>query len=84
MKGEVYTNGIESLGSLLKRAHKGTFHKLSQTCLDRYVQQFARSHDLRNRDNIDQMNGLREAMESERLRNTNLLAGNGRSSGARC
>ena len=27
VKGDVHTNGIESLWSMLKRAHKGTFHK---------------------------------------------------------
>ena len=29
VKGDVHTNGIESLWSMLKRAHMGTFHKLS-------------------------------------------------------
>ena len=29
VRGDVHTNGIESLWSMLKRAHKGTFHKLS-------------------------------------------------------
>ena len=28
VKGDIHTNGIESLWSILKRAHKGTFHKL--------------------------------------------------------
>ncbi len=31
----------ESLWSMLKRAHKGTFHKLSPKHLDRYVQELA-------------------------------------------
>ena len=29
VRGHVHTNGIESFWSMLKRAHKGTFHKLS-------------------------------------------------------
>ena len=35
---------------MLKRAHKGTFHKLSPKHLDRYVQEFAGRHNLRERD----------------------------------
>ena len=42
VRGDVHTNGIESLWSMLKRAHKGTFHKLSPKHLDRYVREFAR------------------------------------------
>ncbi len=45
VKGEVHTNGIESLWSMLKRAHKGTFHKLSPKHLDRYVQEFTFLND---------------------------------------
>lgn len=36
VKGDVHTNGIESLWSLLKRAHTGTFHRLSPKHLDHY------------------------------------------------
>ena len=32
-----HTNGIESFWSMLKRAHQGTFHKISPKHLDRYV-----------------------------------------------
>ena len=32
-----HTNGVESFWSMLKRAHKGTFHKISPKHLDRYV-----------------------------------------------
>ena len=35
--GMAHTNGIESFWSMLKRAHKGTFHKISPKHLDRYV-----------------------------------------------
>ena len=41
--GKVHTNGIESFWSMLKRAHKGTFHKISPKHLNRYVQEFAGS-----------------------------------------
>ena len=36
-----HTNGIESFWATLKRAYKGTFHKLSHKHLSRYVDEFA-------------------------------------------
>ena len=33
--GDAYTNGIESFWAPLKRAHKGTFHKISPKHLHR-------------------------------------------------
>ena len=40
VRGEIHTNGIESFWSMLKRSHKGTFHKMSPKHLGRYVQEF--------------------------------------------
>lgn len=67
VRGDVHTNGIESLWSLLKRAHKGTFHKMSPKHLDRYVQEFAGRHNVRNRDTVEQMKSVRNGMEHRRL-----------------
>ena len=83
VKGDIHTNGIESLWSMLKRAHKGTFHKLSPKHLDRYVQEFAGKHNLRERDTIDQLAALSDGMDGKRLRYRSLIAGNGLASGAR-
>ena len=83
VKGDVHTNGIESLWSMLKRAHKGTFHKLSEKHLDRYVQEFAARHNLRDEDRIDIMGAVATGMEHKRLRYRNLIADNGLPSGAR-
>lgn len=83
VKGDVHTNGIESLWSMLKRAHKGTFHKLSPKHLDRYVQEFAGRHNVRELDTIDQMKSLRNGMEGKRLTYKALIKDNGLSSGAR-
>ena len=83
VKGDVHTNGIESLWSMLKRAHKGTFHKFSPKHLDRYVQEFAGHHNLRNLDTEDQLKSLRQGMERKRLKYTQLIARNGLASGAR-
>ena len=50
-----HVNGIESFWATLKRAHKGTFHKLSPKHLDRYLLEFSRKHNIRGKDTIDQM-----------------------------
>ena len=69
-----HTNGIESFWSMLKRAHKGTFHKISPKHLDRYVQEFAAKHNIRDRDTIDQINAVVADMEGKRLRYSDLIA----------
>ena len=83
VKGDVHTNGIESLWSMLKRAHTGTFHKLSPKHLDRYVQEFASRHNLRDEDTIDIMGVVATGMRGKRLRYRELIAPNGLASGAR-
>ena len=83
VRGDVHTNGIESLWSMLKRAHTGTFHKLSPKHLDRYVQEFAARHNLRDEDTIDIMASVAGGMRGKRLRYRELIADNGLASGAR-
>ena len=68
---------------MLKRAHKGTFHKLSPKHLDRYVQEFAGRHNVRSQDTIEQMRMLQGGMKGKRLTYKALIAKNGLSSGAR-
>ena len=50
--GDVHTQGIESFWAMLKRAHKGTYHKMSPKHLQRYVDEFAARHGLRKQDTI--------------------------------
>ena len=83
VKGDVHTNGIESLWSMLKRAHKGTFHKIRSKHLDRHLQGFAGRHNMREQDTIDQLRSLRSGMESKRLTYKALIKGNGLMSGGR-
>ena len=83
VKGDVHTNGIESLWSLLKRAHTGTFHRLSPKHLDRYVQEFAGRHNMRELDTINQINSVRRGMEGKRLTYKALIQDNGLKSGSR-
>ena len=82
-RGDVHTNGIESLWSMMKRAHTSTFHKLSPKHLDRYVQEFAARHNLRDEATIDIMGAMASGMNGKRLRYRALIADNGLDSGAR-
>ncbi|MDE2894060.1 MAG: transposase [Chloroflexota bacterium] len=77
------TNGLESHWSIFKRGFYGTYHKMSQKHLDRYAQEFAGRHKTRKFDTIDQMGIIARGMAGKRLRYKNLIADNGRSSGAR-
>ena len=83
VKDMVHTNGIESFWSMLKRAHKGTFHKMSPKHLQRYVNEFAGRHNIRDANTIDQMKSMVASMVGKRLRYEDLIADNGLTSGAR-
>ena len=83
VKDMAHTNGIESFWSMLKRAHKGTFHKMSPKHLQRYVNEFAGRHNIRDANTIDQMQSMVASMVGKRLRYEDLIADNGRESGAR-
>ena len=69
-----HTNGVESFWSVLKRAHKGTFHKISPKHLQRYVNEFAGRHGIRDADTIDQMNSVVAGMVGRRLMYRDLIA----------
>ena len=75
----VHTNGVESFWSMLKRAHKGTFHRLSPKHLQRYVNEFAGRHNLRERDTIDIMARIAGLMIGKRLMYRDLIAETGES-----
>ena len=83
VNGQASTNGIESFWSMLKRAHKGVFHKISPKHLDRYVKEFAGKHNIREADTVAQMAHVVAGMVGKRLMRADLVADNGLSSGAR-
>lgn len=83
VRGDVHTNGIESFWSMLKRAHKGTFHKLSPKHLQRYVDEFAARHGIRESGTMEQLRIVVRRMLGKQLRYRDLIAKNGLPSGAR-
>ena len=83
VRGMAHTNGAESFWSMLKRAHMGTYHKLSPKHLDRYVKEFAGRQNMREQDTIDQMASVATGAVGKRLTYDKLIADNGLSSGAR-
>ena len=72
--GMAHTNGIESFWSMLKRAHKGVYHKISPKHLQRYVNEFAGRHGVREQDTLDQMAVVVRGMNGKRLQYRELVA----------
>ena len=73
--GMAHINGIESFWSMLKRAHKGTFHQISPKHLQRYVDEFAGRHGVRELGTLDQMQSVVAGMVGKRLMYRELIAG---------
>ena len=83
VNGMAHVNGLESFWSMLKRAHKGTFHKISPKHLDRYIQKFAGKHNIRELGTLAQMRDTVARLVGRRLLLRDLIADNGLASGAR-
>lgn len=73
VRGPVHVNGCESFFAMLKRAHKGTFHSLSEEQMPRYIAEFSGRHNVRDADTIDQLRALVRGMEGKRLRYSDLI-----------
>ena len=74
VSGMAHTNGIESFWSMLKRAHKGVYHKISPKHLQRYVDEFSGRHGIRECHTLDQMNLVVDGMVGKRLMYRDLVA----------
>ncbi len=83
VREQAHINGMESFWSMVRRAHKGTFHKISPKHLQRYVNEFATRHNLREEDTIEMMVKTVAMMVGKRLTYADLIADNGLDSGAR-
>ena len=71
---QAHTNGIESFWSLLKRGYYGTYHKMSEKHLARYIGEFAGRHNARSVDTIEQMAIMAQGMMGKRLTYQELIA----------
>ena len=77
VKEQAHTNGIESFWSMLKRAHKGTFHKLSSKHLQRYVNEFAGRHNIRELDTVERIQMVAGGLVGRFLSYEDLIEPNG-------
>jgi len=82
VRGMAHTNGIESFWAMITRAHDGTFHKISPKHLQRYVDEFAGRHNIRNSGTLAQMRDTVARLVGQRLLYRDLIADNGLSSGS--
>ena len=73
VNGMAHTNGIESFWATLKRGYYGTYHRMSEKHLGRYVTEFAERHNARPLDTIDQMAHLTRGMVGKRLEYRDLV-----------
>ncbi|MDE0623882.1 MAG: hypothetical protein OXH83_19635 [Bryobacterales bacterium] len=53
---------------MLKRPHKGTFHRLSLKHLHRYVDEFVGRNNFRDMDTLEQMAYVTAGMDASQLR----------------
>ena len=83
VRGQAHTNGIESFWAMLKRAHGGTFHKISPKHLQRYVSEFAGKHNIRDSGTLIQMRDTVARLVGRNLLYRDLIASNGLSNAAR-
>ena len=73
VKGQAHTNGIESFWAMLKRGYYGTYHRMSEKHLQRYVDEFSGRHNTRRLDTIDQMKAMVKGMDGKRLKYRDLV-----------
>ena len=71
---DTHTNGIESFWSMLKRGYVGTYHKMSEKHLQRYVDEFTGRHNARKLDTLEQMRRVVRGLVGKRLQYKELIA----------
>ena len=73
LRVQASTNGVESFWAMLKRGYDGTFHNISDKHLDRYVNEFAGRHNVRELDTIEQMKEVVRGMIGKKLEYKDLV-----------
>ena len=73
VNGQAHTNGIESFWALLKRGYHGTYHRMGRKHLQRYVNEFAGRHNIRQQDTLVQMAMMANGFSGKRLRYGDLI-----------
>ena len=71
---QAHVNGVESFWSMLKRGYHGTYHHVSPKHLQRYVDEFAGRHNVREEDTADQMRMLVAGLVGRRLMYRELIS----------
>ncbi len=74
VRGRVHT-GMESFWSMLKRGYHGTYHRMSVTHLQRYVNEFCGWTSPRDLDTVDQMVAAFVGLVGKRLTYSDLARG---------
>lgn len=76
VRGEVTTNGIESVWAVMKRGLHGVYHHASEKHLGRYVDEFAFRLNEGNveRKTMDRLNSLMDASVGRRITYKDLIA----------
>ena len=64
---------------MLKRGYYGTYHRMSYKHLQRYVNEFAGRHNVRDLDTVDQMVAVVVGLVGKRLMYRDLIADTGQS-----
>ncbi len=67
VREQAHTNGVESFWATLKRGYYGTYHRISEKHLERYVNEFSGRHNDRPSDTIEQMKAVVSKLDGKRL-----------------
>ena len=67
VREQTHTNRIESFWAMSKRGSNGTYHRMSEKYLKRYVTEFEGRYNIRGMDTIGQMAFLRKGMLGKKL-----------------
>ena len=72
--GTASTNGMESFWAMLKRGYHGTYHRMSEKHLIRYVEEFFGRHNIHEMDTLAQMKSVAQDFVDKRLKYEELTA----------